>query len=94
MADIIDELTGMDDAALGAKLGFDKKLADAKEHLGELAALTGEARKIAADRVEHMFTPNIYPDEWGWIARDAKREASRSAKDEMLDASPASLGPR
>ena len=96
MADIIDQLSGMDDAALSAKLGLDQKIADARRHLGELAALSGEARKIAADRIQHQFTPNVWTDEWGHIARDAQRQADakkiKSAKDIMEDGSPSSLG--
>lgn len=40
MADIIDELAGMSDEDLAKKIGLDQKLADAKKHLGELAALS------------------------------------------------------
>ena len=95
MADIIDELSGMDDAALAKRMGFDDKLADAKTHIAELSKLTGEARTIAADRLKHQFEPRVYPDEWGWIARDAQREAARknmTPKDVIMDDSPASLG--
>lgn len=94
MADIIDELAGMSDEDLAKKIGLDQKLADAKKHLGELAALSGEARTIAADRIAHQLAPNVWTDEWGYIARDAQREVKRSAMDEMMDDSPASMEPR
>lgn len=94
MADIISELMGMDDAALAKKIGIDQKLADAKKHLGELNALEGKAREIAVDRLNHQFTPNVWTDEWGYIASSAKREAKReqSGAEVMHDCCPSSLG--
>lgn len=94
MPDIIDELKGLDDAALTAKLGFTRKLAEAREGLDKMAALEGKAREEAASRVQRMFEPNVYPDEFKWIAEDAVRHAARSAVDEMNDGSPCCLGPR
>jgi hypothetical protein len=94
VTDSIDALVAMSDAELSKKFGFDQQLADAKKALAELATLTGDAREHAVKRVDKMLQPNIYPSEFGWIKEDAERHACRSAKDEMCDCSPASIGPR
>lgn len=93
MPDIIDTLAGLDDAALSVKFGLADKLAKAKKDIAELAALTGDVRAKAAERVDKMFKPNIYPDELGWVKEDASRAVCRDAKEEMCDCSPSSLMP-
>lgn len=92
MPDIIDTLAGLDDAALMAKLGFDKKLSKAKEDLAELAKLpAGDARTNAVEKVNNLLNPTIYSDELGWIKESAERKVAKSAAAEMCDCSPDSL---
>lgn len=92
MADIIDTLAGMDDAALMAKLGFDKKLDKAKGDLADMAKLDGDARANAVKRVNDLLNPSIYSDELGWIVQDAKRSANKqSCAEAMCDCAPDSL---
>jgi hypothetical protein len=89
MADIIDTLAGMDDAALSAKLGFDKKLDKAKSDLADMAKLDGDARKLAVERVTNLLNPTIYTDELGWIVESAQRKACKqTAAEAMCDCSP------
>lgn len=90
MADIIDTLAAMSDADLSVKLGFNDKLKEAKEDIGELVKLDGDARKGAVERVTKLLNPSIYSDELGWIADSAKRKASTAAG-AMCDCSPDSL---
>ena len=61
MADIIDTLAAMDDAALSAKLGYDAKLADFRKVITDAAALRGDARAKIAATINQQLTPNIYP---------------------------------
>lgn len=93
MTDIIDTLSGMDDAALAAKFGFDKKLDKAKADIAELSKLSGDARTAAAKRVDNVLNPTVYADELGWIASDAKRKAvcNQTAAEAMCDCSPSSM---
>lgn len=93
MADLIDTLSGMDDAALGAKIGLTAQLKEAREGLASMAKLEGKARTEAVDRLEKMFAPHVYPSEFKWIAKDAARAACKTAEQEMCDCSPASLCP-
>lgn len=80
MSDKLSELAAMTDEELSKVIGLTKKLDDAREELAEMDKLDGEARKIALERVEKMFQPNIYPDEFKWIKDDAVREAARKTK--------------
>lgn len=92
MADIIDDLLGMDDAALMTKLGLNAQLKEARDGLTEMANLTGDARKEAADRVNRMFQPHVYPSEMKWIAKDARRAANKKdAVAAMCDCAPSSI---
>jgi len=93
MADLIDTLSAMDDAALSAKIGLDSQLKEAREGLAAMAKLEGKARTEAVDRLEKMFAPHVYPSEFKWIAKDANRAATRSAEAEMCDCSPCSVLP-
>lgn len=92
MTDIIDTLATMDDSALMAKLGLDKKLSKAKEDLAELAKLpAGDARDAAVEKVNNLLNPTIYSDELGWIADSAQRKLANGAADEMCCCDPSSL---
>jgi hypothetical protein len=94
MADIIDTLNGMDDAALSAKFGFDRKLADIRKQLAEADGLSGDARKSAAEKIDRAVNPT--PDEYQirWAVDDAKRDAKQfDGKAEMACCSPHSLAP-
>lgn len=98
MADIIDTLAGLDDAALMNKIGLNKQLTDARKGIAEMQALTGDARKEAVERTERMFQPHVYPTEFKYIAQDAERHAKMKAcKNDkvaaMCDCSPNSLAP-
>lgn len=90
MPDIIDTLAAMSDADLSTKLGFNDKLKEAKEDIGELMKLDGDTRKGAVERVTKLLNPSIYSDELGWIADSAKRKANTAAG-AMCDCSPDSL---
>lgn len=85
MADKIDELAALDDTELAKALGIADKVSKARKDLDEMQKLSGEARKIALERVEKMFKPNIYPEEFNWITKDAEREAERKAKTKAKD---------
>lgn len=77
MADIIDELTGLDDAALSKRLGFDTKLETVKTALAEAAATEGKVRKQVATRLTEAFTPSTYVfEDIGYTIKRAKQEAS------------------
>lgn len=92
MPDIIDELAGMDDAALGKKLGYTDKIADFRKDLKEAEGLDDKTRKIAADNIKRMFEPNIYPDEVKWKIKDAVRQTKpKTNADCMCENSPASI---
>lgn len=93
MADIIDELKGLDDNALLAKLGLSAQLDEAKKGIAAAAALEGDARTIAANRVAKMFEPHVWPGEFKHIAKSAVRQANRSGVDEMLDDDPCCVMP-
>lgn len=91
MPDIIDELSGMDDAALSKKLGYTDKVADFRKDLKEAEGLDDASRKIAADNIKRMFEPNIYPDEVKWKIKDAKRQTAKTNAECMCDNSPSSI---
>lgn len=78
MADIIDELSGMDDAALGAKLGFQDKVKAFRDDLARAQKLSGKPRDKLVKSVESMFVPNVYPDELRWKIEDAECSAKNS----------------
>ena len=87
----IERLQGMSDEELAEAFGFKEKLAQAREGIAQLGSLKGKARKEAEDRISRMFEPNVYPDEFKWIAEDAKRSVKRSADDELADDGPGSV---
>lgn len=84
MADQIKTLLALDDAELSAKLGYTKKLEGFKEDLMEADKLTSDARKKVEDRLESMFTPNIWPDELHHVVESAKRKASGKTTPESV----------
>lgn len=91
MADIIDTLAAMDDAALSAKLGFAAKVADFRKSLDEAKDLPEEARKEIADSINRQLQPSIWPGDLAHQVECAKRKMKKSAVDEMNDTSPASM---
>lgn len=60
MADLINELAGMDDAALGKKLGFSDKVAAFKLDLERADKLQGDGRKKVLSALARMFSPQSY----------------------------------
>lgn len=74
MADIINELSGLDDASLGAKLGFNDKVKAFRDDLARADKLSGDARKSVVKAIDQMFKPNIYPDELRWKVESAERK--------------------
>ena len=80
----IKELAAMDDAGLMEALKLKDKLADAREALDEMDKLEGKAREYAEERITSMFEPHVYPDEFKWIVKDAKR-STKKGMDEMAD---------
>lgn len=75
MADIINELLGMDDEALGEKLGFDDKVKQFKTDLASADALTGKARDKIVRSLQDMFTPRTYAmDDLKWQLEQANQK--------------------
>lgn len=92
MADIIDTLAAMDDAALSAKLGFAAKVADFRKSLEEAMTLPSEARGEIADSINRQLQPSIWPGDLAHQVECAKRKLEKkSAVDEMNDTSPSSM---
>ncbi len=87
----IDRLQSMTDEELAEAFGFNEKLSQAKEGIAQLSKLKGKARSEAEDRIQKMFEPNVYPDEFKWIAEDAKRKVSNTKDDALSDDSPRSI---
>lgn len=80
----ISELKKLDDAGVRELLGLDDKVETFKKHLAEADALTGKARTIFEEKITRMLTPNVYPDELGYMIKSSQREAKpRTAKEEM-----------
>ena len=81
----IEQLKKMSDDDLRELLGYDKKIATFKEDIAKADGLSGDARKIVEDRIESMFTPNIYVEDLKYTIQDAERQAKRkrSGKDEI-----------
>lgn len=75
MADLIDELAGMDDAALGAKLGFNDKVSNFRADLKRAQALSGKPREKVESHLKSMFTPHVYTEDLKWRVDDAERLA-------------------
>lgn len=76
MADIIDELLGMDDAALTAKLGFADRVKSFKMDLERASKLTGDGRTDVASSLTKMFVPSTYAaDDLGWKVDRAEKKA-------------------
>lgn len=76
MADLITELSAMDDAALAAKLGFSDKVKAFRDDLARADKLTGDPRTSVEKALNQMFTPNVYPDELRWKVESAERKAA------------------
>lgn len=89
----IEQLTKLSDEELSKRLGFPQKLKAAKEGIAELASLEGYAREEAEERVKKMFEPNIYENEFEYIADDAKRKAKKemSGEEQMACCEPHSM---
>lgn len=76
MADAIDTLKAMDDAALMKKMGLTSQLEEFKTALDEASKLTGKARKYVLDDLERQLEPRIYGDSLKWRVEEAKKRAS------------------
>lgn len=77
MADIIEELSGMDDAALAVKLGFSDKVKSFREDLARAAKLQGKPRAKIEDHLTRMFTPDTYRiDDMKWQLERAEQKAA------------------
>jgi hypothetical protein len=76
VADLIDELSGMDDAALANKLGFADKVKAFRDDLARAGKLAGDPRKKVLDTLDRMFRPSIYPDELHYTVESAERKAA------------------
>lgn len=88
----IDKLAAMDDSTLLTALGFTKQLENAREAIAEMQKLSGKAREEAESRIENMFAPHVYPNEFKYIVEDAKRAANRKdGKAALCDCSPCSV---
>jgi hypothetical protein len=74
MADLIDELSGLDDAALAQKLVFDDKVKSFKDDLAKAAKLTGDARAKVVKHLDRMFTPDT------WEIQDLGHTVKRAEK--------------
>lgn len=85
MPDLIDELLGMDDAALGKKLGFDDKVKQFKVDLTRAAKLKDDGRKQIVGRLTRMFTPDTY------MVGDMSYELERAEKKEQGKTTPESI---
>jgi hypothetical protein len=75
----IEGLLKLDDVQLMSILGMSRQLQQVKEDLKEAAALKGEARKIAEEKIERLLTPQISESSFRWAVDDAKREAARKS---------------
>jgi hypothetical protein len=73
--------------------GFKDKVAKAQEEIQKMDKLEGKARTIAEERIERMFEPHVYPDEFQYIRESAEREAKRkqTGKEALCDCSPCSV---
>lgn len=60
MADLIEELSGLDDNALSAKLGMADKLKEFKSNLARASKLEGKARAKVVAHLTRTFTPHTY----------------------------------
>lgn len=89
----IKDLVGKTEEELLDLFGFQDKVKDAKEELGKMDKLEGKARELAEERIERMFEPHVYPDEFKWIREDAERAAKRkqTGKEALCDCSPSSV---
>jgi len=80
----LEQLSSMDDAAMAKAFGLDEQLQKAKKAIADAASLSGKAKEMAEERVQRMFSPPSHAlNELGYIVEDAKREAKRSARDEI-----------
>jgi len=73
----IDKLAGLTDAELSKMLGFDEKLKEVREALTDMQALKGKEREFAEEKVQQRFTPNVFPEDFKWIVKDAKRSTGK-----------------
>ncbi len=86
MADTIETLKGLDDAALRAKLGQDKALDKFKTDLARIDKITdAKARKYAEGRLTDLLNPTIYAGEIGYIADSAERKAKKEDCGDVLE---------
>lgn len=80
MPDIIDELNGLDDKALGEKLGFDVKIQNVRASLAEAAATSGDVRKKVVARLSEAFVPSTYVfEDIGYTIKQAQQKAKTGA---------------
>jgi len=85
MADIIDELVGLDDAALAKKLGFEDKVKQFKLDLARAAKLKDKGRAQIAARLTRMFTPDTY------LVGDMSYELDRAEKKDQGKTTPSEI---
>lgn len=85
----IKDLAKKSDEELLEVFGFKDKVAAAREEIQKMDKLEGKAREIAEERIERMFEPHVYPDEFKWIREDAERAAKRkqTGKEALADCS-------
>lgn len=100
MADIIDELMGLDDDALVKRIGVDKQIANFRKQLTEMAGFDGKWREEAAERLDRVVNPTPHVQEINWINDDIQREQRQAAAKggdtavaEINNTSPSSLAP-
>lgn len=80
----LEQLASMSDAAIAKAFGMDEQIKKAKEAIVAAASLSGEAKKIAEERVQRMFNPPSYAlNDLTYLVEDAKRQAKRSAREEI-----------
>lgn len=78
MPDIIDELKGLDDAALLKKFGFADKISKFKADLEEAAKLPEKGREHIARNLEKAFQPSSYiVEDVGWQVEREQRKAAK-----------------
>lgn len=83
MADLIDELTALDDKALAVKLGFDDKVKAFRGDLARAAKLEGDGRKKVVNHLTRMFTPQSYAIEDLGYTLDRAEKKGKTTPAEM-----------
>jgi len=79
-----EALLKLSDAELMQLLGMDKTLNEVKTAMQEASKLTGKAREYILERLDRMFTPNVYPHDFKYMVEDAKRK-NATGKDAKQD---------